>query len=74
VRLVFIPVQFAYADILYGSYNKRQLRAAVNMPITDSKLAFHLPGTLSKRDDYSENIYLNEDADNNKHMPNVITD
>ncbi len=57
------PYQSAYADLLYGSYNKRQLHAAVNLPITDSSLAFRLAGTTTRREGYSENIYLREDAD-----------
>jgi len=57
------PYQSAYADLLYGSYNKRQLRGAVNLPITDSTLVFRLAGTTTRRDGYSENIYLHEDAD-----------
>ncbi|HEB86922.1 MAG TPA: TonB-dependent receptor [Gammaproteobacteria bacterium] len=57
------PYKTAYADILYGSYNKRQLRSAVNLPITGSTLVFRLAGTATRRDGYSQNIYLHEDAD-----------
>lgn len=57
------PWQSAYADVLFGSYNRRQLRAAVNQPVKDTNLVFRLAGTTAMRDGYSRNIYLNEDAD-----------
>ncbi len=58
------PYRSAYADFLYGSYNKRQLRGTLNLPISNSNLIFRLAGNITRRNGYSENIFLKEDADN----------
>ena len=60
------PFKTAYADVLYGSYDKRQLRGAVNLPLGSPGLVLRLAGTVNARDGYSENIYLNEDADDER--------
>jgi len=59
-----VPYKTAYADILYGNYNNRQVHAALNLPVNGSKLVFRLAGAASRRDGYSDNVFLNEDADN----------
>jgi iron complex outermembrane recepter protein len=56
------PYREAYADMLYGSYNRRQLRAAANLPIDDA-LSLRISGLLAKRDGYSRNIFLDKDVD-----------
>ena len=51
-----------YLDFLYGNYDQRYLRAAINRPINNN-LSFRLAGTIKKRDGYSRNIFLNKDLD-----------
>lgn len=59
------PVFFreTYADVLYGTADRRQLRSAVNLPLPDTNLAFRLAGILERRDGYSRNVFRNEDLD-----------
>ena len=57
------PYYDAYADVLYGSYDKYQFRGAVNVPIEGTSLAFRLAGSVIKRDGYTDNIFLDEDLD-----------
>ena len=53
----------ADADLLYGSYDQRQFRGVVNTPIEGTDLAFRLAGLISKRDGYTENIFLDRELD-----------
>lgn len=57
------PYRTGYADVLLGNYDQRQLRGAVNVPINGPELVFRLAGTMAKRDGYTENIFLRQDAD-----------
>lgn len=59
------PVFFreAYADALYGTADRRLLRSAVNLPLSDAGLAFRLAGLLERRGGYSRNVFRNEDLD-----------
>lgn len=41
----------------YGNYNQRELRAAVNVPVTDDKLFVRAAGIYSARDGYTENTF-----------------
>jgi len=58
------PYFDAYADALYGSYDKHQFRGAVNIPIKETNLAFRLAGSLIKRDGYIDNIFRDNEIDN----------
>ena len=44
-----------YVDLLYGTYDNRQVIGVVNLPIVDDKLALRLVGQRVKRDGYGEN-------------------
>ena len=55
------PFQGAYADVLYGSYNKIQLRGAINRPLTNPNLSLRIAGLVTKRDGYTENRFLGRD-------------
>jgi iron complex outermembrane receptor protein len=57
------PYRSAYADVLYGTDNRRQLRGAYNFPVPDTGLSFRLTGMLNQRDGYSRNVFLGEDLD-----------
>lgn len=57
------PYGSAYADMLYGTDNRRQLRGALNLPVPDTRLSFRLTGTFNQRDGYSRNVFLGEDLD-----------
>jgi iron complex outermembrane recepter protein len=41
-----------YADFIYGSYNRRSLQGALNVPLVDDVLAIRLAGQMDKRDGY----------------------
>lgn len=58
------PYYGASADILYGSYDKRQFRGMLNVPISDSHWALRIAGTAVARNGYTDNIYLDQDVDN----------
>ncbi|HEB98606.1 MAG TPA: TonB-dependent receptor [Thiotrichales bacterium] len=60
------PYRSAWGEVLYGSYDKRSFRGAVNVPLTP-QFAFRLAGNLTRREGYSHNIFLGEDADNENH-------
>lgn len=57
-----VPYREAWVDVLYGNYNKRQLRGAFNLPL-GSKVAFRFAGSTVKRDGYSDNIFLDKELD-----------
>lgn len=57
------PYVSGFADVLYGSYHKKQFRGAVNTPIGDSDLFFRLSGMRVLRDGYTDNIFLDKDID-----------
>ncbi len=61
------PYRSAWGEVLYGSYDKRSFRGAVNVPLAGPRLAFRLAGNLTRREGYSRNIFLGEDADNENH-------
>lgn len=63
---VFYPS--AWADVQYGSYDKRQVRGAINIPIPTAHVALRLAGSAARRDGYSYNRFLNEDADNENYQ------
>ncbi|QTH21146.1 TonB-dependent receptor [Rhizorhabdus wittichii] len=44
-----------YVDLLYGSYDNKQIVAALNLPIVDDKLAVRVVGQRIHRDGYGEN-------------------
>lgn len=46
----------------YGNYDSKRLQGMVNIPLTES-LAVRAAGMLLKRDGYSYNTYLSQDAD-----------
>lgn len=54
----------AYGDILYGSFNKLQLRGAVNQPLANPDLTLRVAGFAKQRDGYSENQFLGRELDN----------
>lgn len=57
------PYRSAYADLTVGSYDKRQLRGAVNLPLDGAKLAVRLAGAASVRDGYTDDIFLGTNVD-----------
>jgi iron complex outermembrane receptor protein len=57
------PEPDAYADVLYGTRNQRQLRSAVNLPLSATGVAVRFAGTVIRRDGYSRNVYRDEDVD-----------
>jgi|GEM_PF-2028150 len=57
------PFFDANVDVLYGSYDRRQFRGMVNMPIGDTDWAVRLAGSIIKRDGFAENIVLNKKTD-----------
>ena len=58
-----VPYYDGYMDVLYGSYDKHQLRGAANIPIKGTDLAFRLAGTVIKREGYTDNIFLDKKLD-----------
>jgi iron complex outermembrane receptor protein len=58
-----VPYHEAYGDVLVGSHNQRQLRGALNLPLSDTGLAVRLAGTMKQRDGYSRNVFRHEDLD-----------
>ncbi len=57
------PYLSGFADVLYGSFEKKQFRGAINAPIGNSDLSFRLAGMQVKRDGYSDNIFRGGDLD-----------
>ncbi len=58
-----VPYFEASADALYGSFNRRQARGMINLPISDSDFSLRLSALTNKREGYSENIFLGRDID-----------
>lgn len=58
-----VPYRSAYADVLFGNYDKRQIRFVLNQPLNGPSLGFRLAGITTRRDGYSDNIFLGNDAD-----------
>ncbi len=58
----------AWADVLYGDYDKRQFRGAINIPVPAAHMALRLAGSTARRDGYSYNRFLDEDADNENYQ------
>ncbi|MDE2570167.1 MAG: TonB-dependent receptor [Sphingomonadales bacterium] len=52
-----------YAQASYGSYNTVIGEAAVNIPIVDGKAALRISGQYQKRDGWTRNIGVGNDAD-----------
>jgi iron complex outermembrane receptor protein len=44
-----------YVDLLYGSYDNKQIVGVINLPLVDDKLAVRLVGQRIDRDGYGEN-------------------
>src|SRR5690606_6745273 len=44
-----------YIDVLYGSYDNKQLVAVLNVPVVPDQLAMRVVGQRIKRDGYGEN-------------------
>ncbi|VAW74567.1 Outer membrane receptor proteins, mostly Fe transport [hydrothermal vent metagenome] len=60
------PVPFfeSRADVTAGSFNRRQLRGMVNIPIKDTDFSLRLSTVLNRRDGYYENTFLGGNLDN----------
>jgi iron complex outermembrane recepter protein len=52
-----------YVQASYGSYNARIAEAAINIPIADQKAALRISGQYQKRDGWTKNIGVGNDAD-----------
>lgn len=57
------PYWDAYADLLYGSSQQREVQGAVNLPLSDAGWSLRLAGSGIKRDGYSRNLFRHEDLD-----------
>ncbi len=57
------PELGASADVLFGNYAQREMRATINAPIGDSGFSARLAGAVIRRDGFSENIYLDKEID-----------
>ncbi|WP_231735497.1 TonB-dependent receptor [Novosphingobium sp. CCH12-A3] len=52
-----------YVQASYGSYDARIAEAAVNLPLIDQKVALRIAGQYQKRDGWTKNIGIGQDAD-----------
>jgi iron complex outermembrane receptor protein len=53
-----------YVEGTYGSYDRRQVEAAISIPLIDDKVAIRLAGQYNKADGYSRNVLTGGDLDN----------
>ena len=51
-------------DASYGNFNERQLQFSASDAVIDDQLAFRLAGVYDARDGFTENTFLDEDANN----------
>ncbi|HHJ13828.1 MAG TPA: TonB-dependent receptor [Gammaproteobacteria bacterium] len=59
---VFYPD--SWGEVVTGTYNRRGVRGALNLPAPEAGLALRIAGNAMRRDGYSRNLFLGEDADN----------
>src|SRR3546814_5942790 len=52
-----------YAMVAYGNYDARIAEGALNLPVVDGKAALRIAGQYQKRDGWTKNIGIGEDAD-----------
>lgn len=52
-----------YVSGTYGRYNARILEGALNVPIVSDKVALRIAGQIQKRDGWTKNIGIGNDAD-----------
>jgi iron complex outermembrane receptor protein len=52
-----------YVTGFYGNYNARSLEGAVNLPLVANKIALRVAGEYQKRDGWTKNIGIGNDAD-----------
>src|SRR5690606_30106284 len=50
-----------YAELTVGSYAERRLRAAADLPVSGTPVAFRLAAARAVRDGYVDNVYLGVD-------------
>ncbi|MFM2315302.1 MAG: hypothetical protein RLZZ04_4578, partial [Cyanobacteriota bacterium] len=51
-------------DASYGNFNERQLQFSASDAVIDDRLAFRIAGVYDARDGFTENTFLDEDANN----------
>jgi len=56
-----------YTEITVGSYAERRLRAAADLPIPGTPVAFRVAGSRAVRDGYVDNVYLGVDENDEDH-------
>src|SRR3546814_8653365 len=52
-----------YAMVAYGNYDARIAEGALNLPVVDGKAALRIAGQYQKRDGWTKNIGIGDDAD-----------
>ncbi|MFM6831882.1 MAG: TonB-dependent receptor plug domain-containing protein, partial [Novosphingobium sp.] len=52
-----------YVQASYGSYDAKIAEAAINLPLVDQKVALRISGQYQKRDGWTKNIGVGNDAD-----------
>lgn len=52
-----------YVQASYGSYDAKIAEAAINLPLIDQKVALRISGQYQKRDGWTKNIGVGNDAD-----------
>lgn len=57
------PYASVDADLTYGSYEQREFRGAVNLPISDAGLSLRLAGNVRQREGYAKNVVLGTELD-----------
>jgi len=53
-----------YGQITLGDYSRREIQAALNVPIVDDKVAIRVAGQLGRRDGYVTDVATDRDYDN----------
>jgi len=56
-----------YTEITVGSYTERRLRAAANLPVPGTPVAFRLAASRAVRDGYVDNVHLGVDENDEDH-------
>src|SRR3546814_18406721 len=58
--------------VAYGNYDARIAEGALNLPVVDGKAALRIDGQYQKRDGWTKNIGIGDDADDrNSRAPPV---
>jgi iron complex outermembrane receptor protein len=52
-----------YVSGFYGNFNARTIEGAVNVPLVENKVALRIAGQYQKRDGWTKNIGIGNDAD-----------